>query len=86
MSDFATIAMKEFKRSKRRERPTIPEPYAELASLRASVIALKEAVEILSGQRGSPVDAAVTWQDLLNMDAINKADIPKDIGSYPIQP
>jgi hypothetical protein len=64
---------------------TIPEPYEDLASLRASVLALKELVEVLSGQRGQAYDVAITWQDLLDLQMIRKEDIPYDIGTHPIQ-
>ena len=42
----------------------IPEPYEDVASLRASVMALKELVEVLAGQRGGREDQAVTWGEL----------------------
>ena len=43
---------------------TIPEPYTDVASLRASVMALKELVEMLAGQRGDRDDQAVTWGEM----------------------
>lgn len=48
--------------SSRRQQVTIPEPYEDVKSLRASVMALKELVEELAGQRGN--DPAVTSSDL----------------------
>jgi hypothetical protein len=45
-------------------RIAIPEPYETTASLRASVMVMKEAVEILLGQRGDDDTSAVTWGDL----------------------
>ena len=65
---------------------TIPQPYEDVASLYRSVIALKELVETLAGQRGQALDVAVTWQDLLDLNWIKYEDIPYDIGSHPIQP
>jgi hypothetical protein len=84
--DFATIAHQELRRPQRKIQGTIPEPQEDVASLRAAVMGLKEIVEVLAGQRGQATEAAVTWNDLLLLDLINKADIPKEIGSNPIRP
>jgi hypothetical protein len=62
----------------------IPEPYADVASLRATAMATKELVEVLAGQRGQAYDVAVTWQDLLDLQMVRKEDIPFDIGSHKI--
>ena len=78
--------MQELRRKKRKDQQTIPEPYTDLETLRATCMALKEAVEVLMGQRGRPNDVAITWQDLLDLQLIKVADIPTDIGSYSIQP
>lgn len=43
--------------------PPIPTPRADLASLLRTVQALKEAVEILTGARGSGQNAAVLRKD-----------------------
>ena len=56
----------------------IPEPYETLHSLRNSVIANKEVVETLSGQRGNILDAAVTWGDLLDIGLIKKDQLPNE--------
>ncbi len=64
---------------------TIPEPTTDPASLRATAMATKELVETLAGQRGRPVDVAVTWQDLLDLQLIREQDIPYDLGSYTFQ-
>lgn len=72
-------------RKKIQARVSIPEPLAELHSLRATAQATKELVETLAGQRGQAYDVAVTWQDLLNLQLIRKEDIPYDIGSHPLQ-
>jgi len=48
--------------SKLRRQAAIPEPLETVASLRASVMALKELTETLAGQRGD--DPAVTVSDL----------------------
>lgn len=70
--------------SKRRPQATIPEPYQTLESLRATAMGTKELVETLAGQRGQAYDAAVTWQDLLNLGLIKPEQIPRDIGSHPL--
>jgi hypothetical protein len=57
--------------------PAVPEPYENLASLRASVMALKEAVEMLMAQRGTRHDAAVTWADLLQLGLVKPDQVPK---------
>ncbi|WP_454627803.1 tail fiber domain-containing protein [Bradyrhizobium cenepequi] len=44
--------------------PSIPDPTIDPASLRDSVLALKQAFEIMSGQRGDPSSAAVLPGDL----------------------
>jgi hypothetical protein len=50
--------------SRRTPQATIPEPYTDVVSLRASVMALKELVEDLAGQRGDQDTSAVTWSDM----------------------
>jgi hypothetical protein len=80
------VAHQELRRPRRRDQVTIPEPHTDIASLRASVMAIKELVEMLAGQRGRPNTAAVTWEDLLNLQLITNADIPKEIGSNTVQP
>jgi hypothetical protein len=70
----------------RQPQVTIPEPIPEVNSLRSTAMATKELVEMLAGQRGQALDAAVTWQDLLDLQLIRYEDIPYDIGTHPIQP
>ena len=67
------------------EQVTIPEPYQDVRSLRTTAMATKELVEMLAGQRGDALSAAVTWQDLLDLQLIRLQDIPYDIGSHPFQ-
>jgi hypothetical protein len=81
VSDQATRNIQQFRRSKRREQVTIPEPYEDVASIYRTVLQLKELVEVLAGQRGNRVDVAVTWQDLLDLQLVRDAEIPKDIGN-----
>jgi len=57
--------------------PGIPEPAPSVQSLQQTSAALKEATEILLRQRGSPLNAAVTWQDLLDLGLIAPKDVPK---------
>jgi len=67
--------------SRKRTQATIPEPYESVASLRVSVMALKELVEALAGQRGGRDDVAVTWGDLVETGVIKPEQVPADIGS-----
>lgn len=55
----------------------IPEPIAEINSVRATAAALKESVEVLQGIRGDRTTAAVTWDDLLNLGLITAAQLPR---------
>jgi len=66
--------------SKRRDQPTIPEPTEDVRSLRTTVAALKELVEVMAGQRGAPVDAVPTWGDLINLGLVTKSRIPEGVG------
>jgi hypothetical protein len=70
--------------SKRRTQATIPEPYESLKSLHSTAVATKELVEMLAGQRGQAYDAAVTWNDLLNLGLIKPEQVPQNIGTHPI--
>ena len=70
----------------RREQVTIPEPTLDQASHRAAIMAMKELIEVLAGQRGQAMDAAVTWQDLLDLQMVRYEEIPLDIGSKPFGP
>lgn len=56
--------------------PSIPEPSQDVRSLQASVLALKEAVEVLSGQRRG-THPPVTWGDLVDLGLIDRTDIPR---------
>ena len=47
-----------------RRKEAIPEPIETPASLRATAMATKELVEVLTGQRGDRNDHAVTWGEL----------------------
>jgi len=57
--------------------PAINEPTTDAASLRDSVLSLKETTEMLTRQRGDPAVSAITWQDLVNLGLISASDIPK---------
>ncbi len=61
--------------------PAIPNPSTDPNSLRNTALALKETAEILTQQRGSVLDAVVTWQDLLSLGLINSSQLPKKIGN-----
>jgi hypothetical protein len=58
-------------------RTAIPEPYATIESLYATVLQLKEAVEVLQNQRGNSEDAAVAFRDLVALGVMTKHQIPK---------
>ena len=47
----------------------IPQPVHSIPSLVESVIALKEAVEVLARQRGDTGKSAVTWDDLVKLNS-----------------
>ena len=57
--------------------PPIPDPTTDPESLRFSLVALKQGFEMLSHQRANPLNAAVTWADLLALGLINAAQVPK---------
>lgn len=54
----------------------IPDPGSSPESLRQSVLALKESMEVLTRQR-KPVGAgAVTWDDLVSLGLILPSQVP----------
>jgi hypothetical protein len=66
------------------DQATIPEPYTDLGSLRATAMATKQLVEALAGQRGTVDDIAITWGDLLRLGVIKPDQVPSWIGyDYP---
>lgn len=56
--------------------PSIPAPSQDIRSIQATVIALKEAVELLTGQRQN-VNPPVTWDDLVRLGVIEQGDVPR---------
>lgn len=55
--------------------PAVPEPTAEVGSLRNTALATKEAVEVIAGQRGpSPF---VTWDELVRLGIVSQQDVPR---------
>lgn len=54
----------------------IPDPQATPQSLRESVLALKETVEVLTRQRRPIAAGAVTWQDLVDLGLIKMSQVP----------
>lgn len=54
---------------------SIPEPYENVASLRATCMALKEAVETLTKQRGAIHDAAPTWGELQQLGIVRPEQV-----------
>jgi hypothetical protein len=55
--------------------PAIPDPTENLKSLRHTTLALKEATEIMSGQRGPT--PFVTWDDLVRLGLVSAMDVPR---------
>ena len=61
-----------------RRQQAIPVPYETPHSLRASLMAAKELIEVLTAQRGDYQDAAVRWSDLVDLGLIKPDQVPKD--------
>lgn len=61
---------------------SIPEPTDDVRSLRASVLALKEVVELLTRQRGFPIDSVVTWKDLVRLGKVEPGQVPTKADSF----
>lgn len=57
--------------------PAIPDPNAEINSVRDTAATLKETSEMLTGQRGNRALSAVTWQDLLDLGLITPLQMPR---------
>jgi hypothetical protein len=68
--------------SKKRTQVTIPEPYENAHSLRVSLLAAKELIEMLAGQRGEVADHAVTWDDMVKLGIIKPEQVPPELGIY----
>lgn len=61
-----------------RNYPAIPQPSpGDPDSLYEAVSAVKENVELLTGQRGTNVTPAVTWQDLVDLGLIAADQVPR---------
>lgn len=58
--------------------PGIPDPGLSNESLRETAVMTKQAIEILAGQRvvKNKANAAVTWNDLVNLGLITPLQIP----------
>lgn len=56
--------------------PSVPDPSDDPKNLRECAIALKGAVEVLVSRRGRKLDAAVTWQDLVDLKLITPSQVP----------
>lgn len=57
--------------------PSVPSPQADLVALRATCEALKEAVEMLTLQRGNHLNGAITWQDLIDLGVALPTQVPR---------
>lgn len=61
--------------------PPVPNPTTDVVALCNAGIALKETVEMLTLQRGDPLLAAVTWQDLVDLRLILPSQVPTKIAN-----
>lgn len=61
----------------RRQAVAVPHPMADVTSLHATVMALKEAVEVLQTHRGDVLDGAITWRDLVAIGLITADQVPQ---------
>lgn len=57
--------------------PSIPDPTTAPENLLDATLALKQAMEIVTGQRGDKLHTAVTWADLVALGVITKDQVPK---------
>lgn len=55
---------------------SIPEPTSDPRSLQNSVMALKDVVEALTGQRPGTAPP-VTWEDLVRLGVVTQQDVPR---------
>ncbi len=55
--------------------PAIPEPNNSSESMRNTLMVIKEAVEVMAGQRGS--SPFVTWEDLVRLGLTTRQDVPR---------
>lgn len=56
--------------------PAIPPVFAEPNALASSCDRMREGIESLAGHRGSPVDRAVTFADLIQLKLITPDQAP----------
>jgi hypothetical protein len=63
--------------------PHVDTPIADLQSLTAITIRLKQGLESLAGHRGGAYDRAVTLQDLIDFGITDKTSIDKILGGKP---
>jgi len=55
--------------------PALDQPQADLVSLRTVLVQARLGLQSLGGQRGGPLDRAVTLQDLVSLGLTTQADI-----------
>lgn len=56
--------------------PAIPECTSDVRSLQNTINALKEVVEVLTGQRHGS-QPLVTWDDLVRLGVVEQGDVPR---------
>lgn len=54
----------------------IPEPQKNIDSMYEAIVALKQIVEVLAGQRGDATGRAATFRELVNIGLIEEDEIP----------
>jgi hypothetical protein len=57
--------------------PAISDPTTEAASLRDAVISAKQAIEIITNQRGDPQNSMVSWGQLVKLGLVKATAVPK---------
>lgn len=61
--------------------PQIPQPVADVGALANAVQAIKQGMDSLAGNRGSTLNRAVTFNDLINLGVVSGALVTTAIGT-----
>jgi hypothetical protein len=57
--------------------PAISEPTNDINSLRDALTSAKQAIEIITNQRGDPLTSMVSWGDLVRLGVVTPLQVPK---------
>ncbi len=57
--------------------PSISDPTTDVASLRDALMSAKQAIEIMTNQRGDPSTSMVSWGDLVRLGVVTQLQVPK---------